>query len=223
MNRLFRLAATAALVVAALPAVAQSPQGYTPPPGYVLVPAPPPPAAPAPAQPPPGYTLQPVVQDRSFAIGASAGAVFPGKAYAGDRTLDTKTGLRFGAFVDLFLVNRFSMGLLADRLSFGIKNSDRTVDFTSLGLTFVGHFGPPREGHLRLGLGLSYEMGASEGLDDSSGFGIRAFLGYVAPLSPTSAFFVQGMVQGSPAGGNGSIDVTYGPLWSLNAGLEFGR
>jgi hypothetical protein len=216
MNFFVRAAASAALAVAALPAFAQSP-GYTPPPGYVLVPAPPP------QQPPPGYQLQPVQQERSFAIGVSAGAVFPGKFYAGDYTLDTKTALRFGAYADFFLANKFSMGLFADRLSFGLKDSDRSVDFTSLGLTFVGHFGPAHEGHLRLGLGLSYEMGSSDGMDGSSGFGIRAFLGYVAPIGPSSAFFVQGMVQGAPSGGNGTIDVTYGPLWSLNAGVEFGK
>jgi hypothetical protein len=216
MNRLARAAVSAALAVAALPALAQT-QGYTPPPGYVLVPNPPP------QQPPPGYQLQPVQQERSFSIGASAGPVFPGKAYAGDYTFDTKTSFRFGAFVDFFLVDKFSMGLFADRLGLGIQDSSRTVDFTSLGLTFVGHFGPPRETHLRLGLGLSYEMGSSEGVDDSSGFGIRAFLGVVKPVTPNAALFLQGMVQGSPSGGNGTIDVTYGPLWSINVGAEFGK
>jgi hypothetical protein len=228
MNRFACAAATAALTLVAGPAMAQQ-QGYTPPPGYVLVPAPPPgqtlqPVAPPPQQAPPGYTLQPVVRERSYAIGASAGVGFPGSISVGNSDYDTKTGFRFGAYADFFLANKISMGLLVDRVSFDIKDSDVGVAFTALQGTVVGHFGQQNEGHFRAGLGIGLELGTSDAAtDDSTGLGLRIFAGYVVPMGDGSSFFIQGSVQGSPSGGTKDVDVTYGPLYSISAGLEFGK
>jgi hypothetical protein len=57
---------------------------------------------------------------------------------------------------------------------------------------------------------------------DATGLGLRVFVGYVYPMDQVSWFGQVGLA-GSPSGGNNDVNVTYGPLWTLSVGAEFGR
>lgn len=200
MNRFVRIAATAALVLRAVPAAAQ--ESFTPPPGYVLVPA-----------PPPGYTLAPVPVERTWVLGASTGTVFPISYDGHGSSRDLDSDARLGVYADFFLSPRFSMGLFVDRTSLGSPSS-QGIEVTALGASFTRHFfGGARSTRLRGGLGLSSELRSSGGDPArSSGLGVRAFLGLVVPVGQRAAVFLQGMAEG---GGDA--------LGSLNVGLELGN
>jgi hypothetical protein len=60
------------------------------------------------------------------------------------------------------------------------------------------------------------------GSDDATGLGLRAFLGYAHPAGQVSWFGQVGLA-GSPSGGNDEDDVTYGPMFTLSVGAEFGK
>lgn len=193
MSRVICAAASAAIALHAFAAAAQeapAPEKLTPPPGYVLVPA-----------PPPGYTLEPAPVERSWAVGAFVGSARHNPEH-GDQSIA-------GAYVDLFLSPRLSMGL------FGDQRSSSFTDVTSLGVSATGHFfGGPRSTHLRTGLGLSHDLRSHGG---DRGVSVRAFLGGVVRIGSRASVFLQAMLQTS------SFGRTSEDLGALNLGLELGN
>lgn len=217
MNRVLVLTAAALALGVAGPAVAQQP--YTPPPGYVLVPA-----------PPPGQTLQPAqpaqaTPDRSWAISASAGVAFPGTITVEGIDLDTKTGFDLRAAADFFLIPKLSLGVYVQRTSTSLEDADVDVAVTALGGTIVGHFGAPGAGHFRAGLGIAYQIDTVDvaGADDAKGLGLSPFVGYVHPFQGGGAVFAHLGFITQPTGGNSDVDVTWGPIFTLQVGGEFGK
>lgn len=193
MNRVICAAASAAIALHAVAAAAQEappPEKLTPPPGYVLVPA-----------PPPGYALEPTPLERSWAVGAFVGSGLHALEH-GDQSIA-------GAYVDLFLSPRLSMGL------FGDQRSSSFTDVTSLGVSATGHLlGGPRSTHLRTGLGLSHDLRSHGG---GRGVSVRAFLGGVLRIGNRASIFLQAMLQASSFGG------TSEDMGAVNLGLELGN
>jgi hypothetical protein len=218
MNRIIRAAATAALALFAGPALAQQ-QGYTPPPGYVLVPS-----------PPPGQTLQPAAtpqaaQERSWAISASLGVALPGTITVGDTDLDTKTGFDLRAAADFYVIPKLSLGVYVQRTSTSLKDANVDVAVTGFGGTIVGHFGAPNEGHFRAGLGIAYQIDTVDvaGAKDAKGLGLSPFVGYVLPFEGGGSVFAHLGFITQPTGGNSDVDVSWGPIFTLHVGGEFGK
>ena len=116
------------------------------------------------------------------------------------------------------------MGLFVEHMSMDMKDVNATASVTSLGGTIIGRFGNPSAGHFRAGLGLSYEMESSDAVSkDATGLGLRVFAGYAHPLGEGTHVFAQLGLAGSPTGGNSDVDVTWGPMWTLSLGLEYGK
>lgn len=195
MSRLVTLAA-AALVLAAAPASAQnvaSPTAQTP--------------------------------DRSWALSAAAGVAFPGTITVESTDLDTKTGFDLRAAADFFVVPKLSLGVYVQRTSTSLEDRDYDVAVTGLGGTIVGHFGAANQGHLRAGLGIAYQIDTVDlpGARDAKGLGLSPFIGYVQPLQGGASIFGQLGFITQPTGGNSDVDVTWGPIFTLQLGAEFGK
>jgi hypothetical protein len=105
-----------------------------------------------------------------------------------------------------------------------VLGSDYDVTMTGIGGTIMGHFGNVNAGHVRAGVALGYQMSSVDapGADDVTGFGVGPIVEYSYPLGAASVFGHLSFIT-QPSGGNSNVDVTWGPIFTLAIGAEFGR
>jgi hypothetical protein len=172
------------------------------------------------AQTAPGAAAEP---ERKFGVSATAGLVFPGTITVEDFDVDTEMGFGLRVAGDFFVSPRISMGPYLERIAVSAEDVDADATMLALGGTIVGRFGPTSRGHFRAGLGLAYQMSDVDGPgDDVTGFGLSPFVDYVYPVG-NAAWFAHLGFNAQPSGGNDAVDVTWGPLFQLAIGGEFGK
>ncbi len=162
--------------------------------------------------------------ERSFSLGASAGVLFPGTVTIEDVDWDTGTGFQGRIAADFFLGNRLSMGPYLQFASTSLTELDYGVSMLGIGGTIMGHFGNVSGGHFRAGVALGYQMSDIDapGGEDVTGFGVGPILEYAHPVGGASVFGHLSFIT-QPSGGNTDVDVTWGPIFTLAIGAEFGR
>lgn len=164
--------------------------------------------------------------ERKWAISAALGLVFPGSVDVEGNSADTETGFGLRAAADFFVAPKLSLGVYLERISTTAKAFGQSADVTvtAIGGTFVGRFGDPSQPHFRAGLGLAYQIDTVSypGSKDSTGFGISPFVGYVFPMKDV-AFFGHLGLNAQPSGGNSDVTVTWGPIFQIYVGAEFGK
>jgi hypothetical protein len=161
--------------------------------------------------------------ERKFGVSALAGLVFPGTITVDDVDVDTEMGFSLRVAGDFFVTPRISMGVYLERIAVSAEDVDADATMLGFGGTLVGRFGPTNRGHFRAGLGLAYQTSDVDGPgDDVTGFGISPFVDYVFPVGQASWFAHLGF-NAQPSGGNDAVDVTWGPLFQLAVGGEFGQ
>jgi hypothetical protein len=226
MNRLARVAAAAALAVAAVPATAQDPDPlYTPPAGPAVVPAPP---GASPAAPVPRSVAAPAEAERTFAVSAQIGTNFGGTVTGEQHGHSQDYGLKSGFVgltrLDLHVVQRFTMGVYGQVLRAKTK-ADHDMGVNGLGLSLIGRFGAPTRTHLRLGMLVGYQGNTTdvEAAKGSRGLGLGALTELAIPVAPGGALLAHVSFLTQPIGGNGDVSLTFGPVWYAAVGAEFGR
>jgi hypothetical protein len=232
MIQLVRAASCAALTLAASPANAQQPsQGYTPPPGYVLVPAPPPGSTLQPAPAPPvaqNPTVSSATPERAFALSLQLGTNFGGTVTGEMNGHSSDYGLNGGlvglARLDLYVVQRFTMGVYGQLLRTS-THSDYDFGVNGYGLSLIGRFGLPTQTHLRLGMLVGYQTNTTDisVAKDSRGLGLGAIAELAVPFSPNASFLAHVSFLSQAIGGNNDVSVTFAPVWYAAAGIEFGN
>jgi hypothetical protein len=161
--------------------------------------------------------------ERKFGISAAAGLVFPGTITVDDFDVDTETGFGLRLAGDFFVSPRISLGAYLERIAVSAADVDADATLLAFGGSIVGRFGPTTRGHFRAGLGLAYQTSDVDAPgDDVTGFGISPFVEYVYPVGRASWFGHVGF-NAQPSGGNSDVDVTWGPLFQLAVGAEFGQ
>jgi hypothetical protein len=177
-------------------------------------------AVPAAAQPAPSSREV----DRRFAVSATAGILFPGTITVGDYDFDTNAGFNLRAAADFFVSPHISMGPYLQYATASASDADVDVAMIAIGGQLVGRFGPTSGGHFRAGIGFAYQIESvdASGMEDATGFGISPFLEYVYPVGQASWFGHVGFTS-QPSGGNKDVDVTWGPIFTIAVGAEFGQ
>lgn len=177
---------------------------------------------PAHAQGPAAGTPAPA--ERSFAIGANVGILFPGTITIEDVDVDTDSGFAARLAGDFFLMPRLSMGLYLQMVRTSASEVDVDASMLGVGGTIVGHFGNPNGGHFKAGVALGYQMSEIDtpGSSDVTGFGVGPLVEFVYPAGGVSWLAHLSFIT-QPAGGNSDVDVTWGPIFTLGVGAEFGR
>lgn len=164
--------------------------------------------------------------ERTYSLGASAGVLFPGTLTIEDFDFDTGAGFQGRIAADFFLGNRLSMGpyLQYASTSATVFGTDYDVTMLGIGGTIMGHFGNVSGGHFRAGIALGYQMSDIDapGGEDVTGFGVGPILEYAHPVGGASIFGHLSFIT-QPSGGNTNVDVTWGPIFTLAIGAEFGR
>jgi hypothetical protein len=218
-------ALAAVLLVASTPAVAQN---AAPVATSAASPAAMPPATPA-AAPIAQTPLAPAsAAERTWALSAAAGVSLPGTVNVDGNGNDSDAGFNLRAAADFFVSQRLSMGVYVQYIGFQVgKTTKYDATMTAIGGTLVGRFGQPQNPHFRAGIGLAYQTETVDisGVSSPHGFGISPFVEAVYPVQ-NAAFFAHVGFNAQPSGGtsgNNSVDVTWGPIWELMVGAEFGR
>jgi hypothetical protein len=139
---------------------------------------------------------------------------------------DTGAGWLFNANFDAMVAPKLSFGgfLMLSGPSVTLLGDDYGVTVTTLGATIKGRFNLQNGMQLRPGLAIGYQMTSSDAYTDNvKGLGIGGIFEVVKPLANSKNALVGelGFIT-QPSGGNSDVDVTFGPIFYLAFGYEFG-
>jgi hypothetical protein len=163
--------------------------------------------------------------EQSFNVGLKAGVLFPGTVDVEGVDLDLEAGPLFHASVDLVVAPKLSLGAFLLFARTQPEDIDRDVSILTLGATIKGRFiGGPGELQLRPGIMLGYQKISVENVsDDSTGMDVGAVAELSIPFGGgfTAALIELGFIT-QPVGGNDDAEITFGPIFFLTGGIEFG-
>jgi len=134
-----------------------------------------------------------------------------------------------------WLVNGYFDAIVAPKLAIGafrmlavpsvtVLGDDYGVTVTTLGATMKGRFTLQNGMQLRPGLAIGYQMISTDAVDEgTNGLGIGGLFEVVKPLANSKNALVGevGFIT-QPSGGNEDSDVTFGPIFYLAFGYQFG-
>jgi hypothetical protein len=171
--------------------------------------------APIPAPLPPAAAVEP-----TWNVGAKAGMLMPGEVYvdAGSFEGEVETDAGFAAMLgaDAMVAPRLSIG------GFGFAASFDDATILTFGGTIKGRFRPSGTMQVRPGLAVGYQTIDYDGSDSTTGFDLGGFVEVALPRagSRTEWLFEAGFIT-QPSGGNEEIELTFGPIFYLSAGVGF--
>lgn len=154
---------------------------------------------------------------RPTTFGVKGGFVFPGAFYWHEgpyASYDLSLSWTAGGFVDHMLAEKLSGGLYLD-LNFMNAFDESAVMFDA-GATLKAHVGRWRP---LIGVGYG-NMGAIYLFEGTSYLTLRAGTEAVFALGKRQAL-VEGLIFGSPTGGNAEVTTTFGPVFLMRFGLLF--
>jgi hypothetical protein len=142
------------------------------------------------------------------------------------RDFDTGSGWLLNAYFDGMVAPKLSIGafLLLSGPSVTVLGDDYGVTITTLGATVKGRFTLQNGMQLRPGLAIGYQMTSSDAYSDNvNGLDVGGLFEVAKPLAGGRNALVGeiGFIT-QPSGGNSDADVTWGPIFYLLFGYEFG-
>lgn len=167
-------------------------------------------------------------QEQSWNFTVKGGLLLPGTVTVdggyGSGDLDTNTGWLLNAGIDAMVAPKLSIGGFLLLAGTSVGDSDEGAMVTTLGATLKGHF-PLQSGlKLRPGIAFGYQITSSDAFDDNlSGLDVGLTFEVVKPLANSKNALVGelGFIT-QPSGGNADADVTWGPIFYLAFGYQFG-
>jgi hypothetical protein len=162
---------------------------------------------------------------RSWNIGAKAGLLLPGSvyvdAYSFEGDVDTDAGAAVTVNVDAMVAPRLSVGLFG---FFATSEDELGADLAiaTLGGTIKARFAASERVEVRPGLALGYQR-IERDPASTTGFDIGAFVEIAVPRagSRTEWLFEGGFIT-QPTGGDEYIDLSFGPILYITAGIGYG-
>lgn len=142
-------------------------------------------------------------------------------------SFDTGTGWLVNAYFDAMVAPKLSIGafLMLAGPSVTVLGDDYGVTVTTLGATMKGRFTLQNGMQLRPGLAIGYQMINTDapGAEGTKGLGVGGLFEVVKPLANVKNALVGelGFIT-QPSGGNSDVDVTFGPIFYLAFGYQFG-
>jgi hypothetical protein len=191
----------------------------------------------------PEVSSQPPAADagqQNWAVSAQLGAVIPGEVHVEpfNLDLDTETGFAALGQVDLWLTDWLSLGVqglavyttvvVPDGLAALLEDTtgDASVDddanVINLGATVKGHVD---WSHARVspGLALAYQITFAKTYDETvKGFSPGAFVEFSLPVVDHLRGVAEVGFISQPWGENADFDVTFGPIFYVTAGAQYG-
>jgi len=169
-----------------------------------------------------GAALPPDPVRESWAAGLRVGPLFPGSVWIDDEVeLDTGTGVVLAANVDAVVARRFSFGGYVLFAHIPSESGEDSATLKGLGVALRGRFGSFLQ--VRPGVLLGYQSTGGD-FDEVMGMGVGVDVELATAVGTSDAFPLLnfGFIT-QPTGGNDDIDLTFGPLFYLAGGIEFGR
>jgi hypothetical protein len=157
----------------------------------------------------------------SWRYGVTAGALMSGDVYIDGHHAHSDAGILLQGTVDSLIASGFSVGLYGLHANSEVKNSD--VGVYSLGGTLKKQFGDSSGPQFRLGLELGYQVLDPEKGHGMKGLNVGAQAEATLPVGARMNLLLQLGFISQPAGGNDDVELTFGPILYLAAGLELGR
>lgn len=161
----------------------------------------------------------------SFTVNFKGGLFLtgPGKPNVGGTELDLKVSPLFKADLDGILVPKFSMGLFFLYTPMKIKDYNENNNFFSVGMTIKPRFTLPNSAQIKPGVAIGYNHIKNKDMNDPSN-GLN--IGFQIEVSKKlEEFGIVGEIgfASQPVGGDGTIDITFPPIFYLCIGVEFGK
>ena len=161
-------------------------------------------------------------QDQSWNLNFKGGLLFPGTVSVDGFDLDTEMGWLIHGNVDAMVAPKLSLGGFILIAGTSAADFDESASITTLGATLKGRFTSSSNMQFRPGIAFGYQMIGGDAFDDVKGLDIGAFVEVVKPLQNKNALVGELGFITQPSGGNDDADVTFGPIFYITVGYEFG-
>lgn len=160
------------------------------------------------------------VFEKLTTFGVKGGIWKPGTVYVAGIDDDSDIGYSIEGFLDYKLAPKFSGGLALDFASLGSRDESSTL----LMIGFVMKawiFNDDSKFLMRPGFGIAYgNLGGNDLVDATNHLILNGYFEFVLPTESMNWLFEIG-ITGSVDGGNDDVEITYGPGFTLRAGLVF--
>jgi len=167
-------------------------------------------------------------QEQKWNFTFKGGLLMPGAVTIDPPGWDFDTGIGWlaNAYFDAMVAPKLSFGgfVLLSGPSVTVLGDDYGVTVTTLGATVKGRFTLGNGMQLRPGLAIGYQMISTDAVDEGTkGLDVGGIFEIVKPLANSKNALVGeiGFIT-QPSGGNEDVDVTFGPIFYLLFGYEFG-
>lgn len=167
-----------------------------------------------------------IAQDQKWNFTFKGGLMMPGSVDVEGYEFDTGTGWLLNAYFDAYVAPKLSIGafLMLAGPSVTVTGDDYGVNITTIGATLKGRFTLQNGLQLRPGIAFGYQMTSSDAYTDNvTGLDVGGIFEIAKPLKGGKNALVGelGFIT-QPSGGNEDADVTWGPIFYLAFGYEFG-
>jgi hypothetical protein len=168
-------------------------------------------------------------QEQKWNFAFKGGLLMPGGVTIDPpgRSFDTGMGWLVNGYFDAMVAPKLSIGafLMLAGPSVTVLGDDYGVTVTTVGATMKGRFTLQNGMQLRPGFALGYQMINTDapGTEGTTGLNIGGLFEVVKPLANSKNALVGelGFIT-QPSGGNEDSDVTFGPIFYLAFGYQFG-
>jgi hypothetical protein len=152
------------------------------------------------------------------------GIMLPGTVTVEGFDADTELGWIANTAFDAVVAEKFTMGgyFFYAGITEGETGESESANVMSIGGTLKGRFALQGGTQLRPGLILAYQMTSGDVFDDVTGLNVGFTFEAAFPLQKFNAIVAEIGFTTQPAGGNEDADVTWGPIFYLTVGYEFG-
>lgn len=161
----------------------------------------------------------------SWNIGIKAGVLLPGEVYVSwpGVYVGTDAGLLLGVKAEAMVAPKLSVGFFFQHGSTTLTDYNETANIDTLGGTIKAHFTQAGGIQIRPGIAIGYQTISSSAFsEDISGLDVGGLIEVAFPTEKGKAITAELGFITQPAGGNSDTDVTFGPIFYLTIGYEFG-
>jgi len=163
-------------------------------------------------------------QTESWNMTIKGGLLFPGTVNIDPPgwDVDTEMGWMLNICGDAMVAPKLSLGGFIIYAGTSAEEFDESASIFTLGGTIKGRFTMQSGWQLRPGLAIGYQMIGGDAFEDVNGLDVGGIFEVVKPLANKKALVGELGFITQPSGGNDDADVTFGPIFYLNVGYQFG-
>lgn len=163
-------------------------------------------------------------QKQSWNWNFKGGIMLPGTVTIEGFDADTELGWIANTAFDAMVAEKLSMGgyFFYSGITEAETGESLGANVLSIGGTLKGRFALRGGTQLRPGVIFAYQSTTGDAFDDISGLNVGFTFEAAFPLKDFNAIVAELGFTTQPSGGNEDADVTWGPIFYLTVGYEFG-